>query len=90
MLPLKLFLIVAYKLSPSIYSLIRLVYRIHCFSFRKLLTYSFGNFQGELKDQFRKEKIPMYLDILEKLVGESGKGGFAVGTSVSILVALWL
>ena len=32
-------------------------------------------------EQFLKEKVPNFLDILEKLV--AGKGGFSVGNSVS-------
>ena len=34
--------------------------------------------------EFMKEKVPNFLGICEKFVGGFGKGGFAVGSSVSI------
>ena len=39
-------------------------------------------FQGELLAEFMKDKVPKFLDTLEKQITEAGKGGFAVGSSV--------
>ena len=38
--------------------------------------------QGEAAEKYVKEKVPKFLDMLEPLV--EGKGGYAVGSSVSV------